>query len=304
MFGKLEEISRSGEIESREPVKALMLSLCPGLGQQYSGHLIRGILLYVSLIVISWLAAALFMFIQSRLSIILFLVPVIGFIAIAVDAYRLAAAQPEGYRLKWYNRSWIYAAVFIALLFTVNPLMNIVAGSSITRAYLVSSVAMEPYLLKNDVLLVNMLAYKIGEPQRGDIVYIAQGKGAGAGVTEISEDQLIRRIIAVPGDIIVIKGRDVFVNHKKLEEEYAYFDEDNRSLMEYIDGYSFGAKVVPPGAYYVLGDNRTYSIDSRILGFIERDKIKGKITKIYWSWNFQNKDKRTIKWDRVGKPVS
>ena len=303
MFQKLEEISERGEISPREPVKALLLSLCPGLGQQYAGHLVRGIILYILLIVVSWLTAILFMFMESRASIVLFLIPVACFIAIAVDACLLAARQPGDYRLKWYNRSWIYAVVFLMLLVTVNPLMDIAIGRNVTRASLMGSISMEPTILRNDVLLVNKLTYRFVEPKRGDIVYIVFDKTKEGGLSEISEDHLIRRVIAVPGDTIEIRGKDVFVNHDKLEEPYAHHDEHIVPTANYTNDDRFGPAVVPPDSYFVLGDNRSYSIDSRILGFIDREKITGKVTKVYWSWNFDRMGDGTIKLDRVGITV-
>lgn len=298
MLKVLKEIDDRGEVRSRSGVMALMLSICPGLGQQYAGYITRGIVLYISLIIISWLAAAVFMFIEGRAAVALFLVPVGGFLFTAFDAYRLASRQAKDYKLRWFNRWWIYPTVFILLLLTVNPLMDALIGKTITRGHLAHTDSMLPTVLNNDILLVNKLAYKISAPQRGDIVLIDFNLKRVPGLTKIAmDDQLVRRIIAVPGDTVEIKGLDVMVNGKKIEELYVSFKESNRPL--YVEN-SFGPATVPPDAYFIMGDNRNFSIDSRILGFIDKRALGGKITKILWSWNL-NEEK--IKWDRAGMNI-
>lgn len=298
MLKILKEMDENGRISPRSRLAALLLSVCPGLGQQYAGHIVRGIVLYVSLIILSWLTAAIFMFVEGRAGVILFSVPVIGFILIALDAYRLAGRQTRDYRLRWFNRWWIYPAVFLLLLVTVNPLMDMIVGKTITRAHLAHTDSMLPTVLDNDVLLVNKLAYRISEPKRGDIALIDFNRKRDPNITKMAMgDQLVRRIIALPGDMVETKGRDLFVNGKKTDEPYAFYSDSNRPL--YVEN-TFGPVTVPPDTYFVLGDNRNFSIDSRVLGFIDKGLIGGKITKILWSWNL---DEKRIKWDRAGMSI-
>lgn len=295
MIKILKQMDENGKVSPRRRLTALLLSICPGLGQQYAGHLVRGIVLYISIIILSWLTAAVFMFVEGRISIILFAVPVIAFVLVGIDAYLLAGRQPDDYKLRWFNRWWIYPSVFLLLLVTVNPLMDIIVGKSITRAHLAHTDSMVPTVLNNDVLLVNKLAYRISAPQRGDIVLIDFNIKRDPGITKMAmDDQLVRRIIAIPGDKVEIKGDDVIVNGKKMDEPYVSHAEGNRPL--YIES-SFGPATVPPDAYFILGDNRNFSIDSRILGFIDKKALGGKITKVLWSWNL---DEKKIKWDRAG----
>lgn len=298
MLKILKEMDESGRIRPRRPLAALLLSVCPGLGQQYSGHIVRGIVLYASLIILSWLTAAIFMFVEGRAGVALFAVPVIGFVMIAIDAFLLARRQPLEYRLRWFNRWWIYPAVFLLLLVTVNPLMDMIVGKTITRAHLARTDSMVPTVLNNDVLLVNKLAYRISEPERGDIVLIDFNRKRDSNITKMAMgDQLVRRIIAIPGDTVEIKGRDLLVNGKKTDEPYAFYSESDRVL--YVEE-NFGPVKVPENSYFVLGDNRNFSIDSRVLGFIDKGLIGGKITKILWSWNL---DEKRIKWDRAGLSI-
>jgi len=313
------EAEQEGKIGHRNPVIALLLSICPGLGQQYAGHLVRGIVLYVILIVASWLAAIAFMYVESRISIVFLAVPFVGMLLIAFDAWRLARKQPPDYRLKWFNRPIIYAGVFLFLLVTVNPLMDMLVGANIVRAFPVTSSSMAPTVLKNDLLVINKLA----DPGRGDVVLIDfRGEGASSRFTDVidielfkrimnslfgeeevayRDGQLVRRIIALPGDTVEIREGVVYVNGKKLNEPYLQQDNPGQENdKESPFGDTFAAVTVPEGTVFVLGDNRGFSIDSRILGPISRLQVVGKVTKVFWSWNF---DDHQIHWERTALPV-
>ncbi len=279
----------------RKPLIALLLSICPGLGQHYAGYMKRGILLYATLIVASWLAAIAFMSIESRLSIVFLFAPFVGVALIALDAYACARRQPQDYRLKWFNRPWIYAAVFLALLFTVNPLMDFLFGRHIVRAFFMNSSSMSPTILERDIVLVDKVAF----PKRGDIALIKLGKSKpSAKLTQVIDDQIIKRIVAVPGDTLEIRSDQVWINGRKVDEPYAHFT----GLLRFnsVQPSNFGPKPVPAGSYFVLGDNRNESIDSRIIGFVREDQIGGTVTKLFWSWNF---DEGGIRWDRTAKSL-
>lgn len=303
MLGRLKEklidLDEKGEISPRSPIKAFLFSLlCPGLGQQYAGDLTRGIALYVALIVLSWVSAILFMLIGSRISIVLFAVPVAGFLFIAYDAYKCASKQPLDYKMRWYNRKGIYLGVLLLLLITVNPFMDFIVGRNVVRAYMVHTASMVPALLEHDLLLANKLAYKVSSPSRGDIVLILFGKGRRSGVTKVIDDELLLRVVALPGETVEIKGNEVLVNGAKLDEPYARYES---SLVYSGSGENaFATQKVPENSYFVLGDNRNHSLDSRVFGFIDRERLGGKITKVFWSWNLEEKK---IKWERTGMGI-
>lgn len=279
----------------RNPTTALLLSICPGLGQHYAGHLKRGILLYIALIIASWLAAIAFMSIESKISIVFLSVPFVGVGIIALDAYNCARRQPKNYRLQWFNRPWIYAAVFLALLSTVNPLMDFLIGGQVLRAFFMNSSSMEPTILNRDIVLVNKLAF----PKRGEIALVKFGKGKStAKLTKLIDDQLIKRVIAVPGDTLEIRNDVVWINGQKIEEPYANFGGILR--FSSAQNANFGPKRVPSGSYFVIGDNRNESLDSRTIGFIQDDQIGGTATKVFWSWNFE---KGGIRWDRTARSL-
>lgn len=291
--------NKASKIKPRKPRIALLMSVCPGLGQMYAGRLVRGIALYITLIIASWLAAIAFMYVDNRIISIFFLsVPFAGILLIALDAFYCAKKQPQDYRLAWFNIPWAYAGVFLLLLVTANPLMDIFVGKNVIRAFYVTTAGMTPTILVNDILVINKLA----SPKKGDIAMIEFSKSTekSAQLTNIMEKRLISRIIAGPGDTLEIRGKDVFVNGEKLVDPYAYYSNEVNMTNINDEMNKFGPKQVPADSYFVLGDNRNFSMDSRILGFIDKNRIGGKATKVFWSWSLAQ---NAIQWDRTAKTL-
>jgi len=291
---KLATMNEKGEISQRQPALAVLFSICPGLGQQYAGYLFRGITAYASLIIISWLAAMGFMYTPSFLGLLLLSIPFIGVAVIAADAYHCAAKQTAGYMRQWFNLPWVYAGTFLTLLLTVNPLMDFLVGERVVRAFFVTSASMTPTVLEHDVLLINKLA----PPKKGDIVLIdfTKNEALNRATEIIREGQLIRRIIAEPGDSVEIIGQQLLVNGEAFSEPYATFGTGSSHDMFSATDYHFGPKVVPAESFFVLSDARNFGLDSRILGFIKNSEIEGVATKVFWSWNL---DEGNFKWERT-----
>ena len=291
------------EIRVRKPTAALLLSICPGLGQQYAGHLVRGIVFYISLVILSWVAAVAYMYVASpQIGLLLLSVPFVGVLLIAIDAYLLAKRQPDDYRLKWYNRFWIYTAVFLTLLGTVNPMMDYLVGGQIVRAFFVTSESMQPTVLKRDLVVINKLA----KATRGDIVLVKFGKDdtdkpitkriQDQSITNLIKDQVLRRVIGLSGDTVEIRGRQVYLNDEPLQEDYVSFGKQG-SLNPLIESdYRYGPLFIPAGSYFVLSDARQYGFDSRDYGLILEDNVSGVATKVFWSWNL---DEGSFQWDRT-----
>jgi signal peptidase I len=278
---------------------AALLSVCPGLGQQYSGHIYRGIALYILVIVTSWIAAIAFLYASSKfVSLAILFLPVIVSLLVMVDAVYCAKKQPKDYKLKWYNRSWIYFGVFAFLLVTVNPLMDALIGSHVVRAYMVTSESMSPNVLQYDIVGVN----KLESPKRGDVVLIGyrDDKNSGA-ITNIIKGNTLRRIIAVPGEKVEIRGRQVIIDGKVLEEPYVSNGDDVGLNTLIKDDYRWGPDIVPDDEFFVLSDARQFTFDSRIIGFIRKERIIGIASKVFWSWNMNEKDSN---WDRVAMSLS
>lgn len=305
--------SADDEANPRKPIVALLLSFCPGLGQQYAGSLLRGILLYISLIIFSWLAAIAYMYVTSpSIGLLLLSVPFVGIALIALDAYYCAKRQPADYRLKWYNRFWIYAGVFLLLAITVNPLMDYLVGGKIVRALFVTSNSMQPAVLNRDLVVIN----KLEKPSRGDIVlikFVEDDKGAEeadktehkpaaaikksrSGLTKLLKDEVLRRVIAQAGDTVEIKGRQVFLNGEPLQEDYASYGEQDSLNPMVSEDYRLEPMFIPAGSYFVMADAREYGFDSRVYGPVDSKDISGVATKVFWSWNL---DEGHFQWHRT-----
>lgn len=303
MEGIMENNAQTGKeitkTETRKPRAALLMSICPGLGQMYAGYIVRGIVLYVALIVASWLAAIAFMYVDNRIAGFLLLsVPFVGVLLIALDAFRCAKKQPQDYRLAWFNKPWAYAGVFMFLLVTANPIMDLVVGKNVIRAFYVTTAGMTPTILVNDILVINKLA----SPKKGDIAMIEFSKPTEKSnqLTSLIEKQLVSRIIAGPGDTLEIRGKEVIVNGEKLVEPYAYYSNEVNLTNIGDEMNKFGPKQIPADNYFVLGDNRNFSMDSRVLGFIDKNRVVGKVTKVFWSWSLAQGN---IQWDRTAKAL-
>lgn len=142
-------------------------------------------------------------------------------------------------------------------------LVLFLAINALSARVRVENVSMKPTLQPGEFLLVNRVAYKLGEPSIGDIiVFHAPGN---------SELDYIKRIIALPGDEVRVSNGTVFVNDQALYEPYISESPD----------YS-GSWQVPPDEYFVLGDNRNNSSDSHLWGFVPREDIVGRALLIYW----------------------
>ncbi|NLF49527.1 MAG: signal peptidase I [Leptolinea sp.] len=125
----------------------------------------------------------------------------------------------------------------------------------------VENISMKPTLQPGEFLLVNKMAYKLGEMKRGDIVIFHH----------TAEEDYIKRLIGLPGDLVEIRNKVVKVNEKVLDEPY----------IAALPSYN-GKWVVPEGSIFVLGDNRNQSSDSHSWGFVPREKVIGKALAIYW----------------------
>lgn len=130
----------------------------------------------------------------------------------------------------------------------------------------VEGTSMLPVLEDQDRLFVNKLAYHVGEIHRGDVVVFLYPHD--------HEKSYIKRVIALPGDDLKIDRGQVFVNGKRLLESYVPLRfADSRSLTEFV---------IPDHEYFVMGDHRSISSDSRDFGPVDRDLIYGKAAFVYW----------------------
>lgn len=125
----------------------------------------------------------------------------------------------------------------------------------------VVNISMLPTLVPGEFVMVNKLAYKFGEMQRGDIVIFHYNE---------SEDY-VKRIIGLPGDEVEIQNGVVTISGRPMIESY----------LKEVPNYQ-GSWKVPPDSLFVLGDNRNQSSDSHSWGFVPMEKVIGRAVMIYW----------------------
>ena len=140
------------------------------------------------------------------------------------------------------------------------------------RPFEVKGDSMYPNFEDGEYVLTSLISLRFSEPKRGDVVVFK---------SPIEEDKdFIKRVIGVPGDTVSITDGNVYVNGN--------FSDDNKFLSDSVETNpgSFlregGAVTVPQGQYFVMGDNRPYSSDSREWGFVEKKKIIGISFFVYW----------------------
>ena len=130
--------------------------------------------------------------------------------------------------------------------------------------------SMEDNFWNGEYLLADKVSYRFGEPKRGDVVIFQHSETA----------DYIKRVIGLPGDSVELRDGFYYVNGEKLDEQ-EYLDDGI-----YTDGGNYlsegEVKTVPEGKYFVSGDNRPHSSDSRAFGVIEKSAIKGRAILVYW----------------------
>ncbi|HEX5571288.1 MAG TPA: signal peptidase I [Ktedonobacterales bacterium] len=138
------------------------------------------------------------------------------------------------------------------------------------RPYSVDGPSMQPGLHTDDRVLVNLLAYDFGSPRRGDVIVFHPPSDPSL--------SYVKRVIGIPGDTILVTANAIVVNGHPLNEPYIQLmnkhQPENNSVLPAIK--------LGPNQYFVLGDNRQNSIDSRIFGYVPRANIIGKAELVYW----------------------
>lgn len=136
----------------------------------------------------------------------------------------------------------------------------------VLQNYRIESHSMQPNFYEGQFILVNKLAYKLGQPERGEVVVFHNPNN--------TNEDYIKRVIGLPGDTIEIRDDKVFINNQLLPEPFA--------KEPYRPNSAFGPLVVPADHIFVMGDNRGNSQDSRVIGPIDEKLIVGKAWLRLW----------------------
>jgi signal peptidase I len=221
---------------------------------------------------------------MQNLNLYLFIATIVLSIPMVLFLFKPALKQRPGWKGLIETIDTLWVAVAVALIFRV----------LLVQPFKIPSASMEDTLLIGDYILVNKFAYGYswfnrtkrflvpGKPKRGDIVVFVYPN-------DHTKDY-IKRCVGTPGDVIEVKDKQLFVNSAKQEEPYIKHM-DFRTLQK-------GEVVVTvaAGNYFMMGDNRDNSSDSRVWGQVDERLIKGRAWIIYWhSNNFHPNPKRMFK---------
>jgi signal peptidase I len=186
----------------------------------------------------------------------------------------------------------------LPVLVLIAFVLALVMKTFLVQAFFIPSSSMEPTLLVNDRVLVNKLAFTFREPRRGEVVVFSErgfdpvgepetsavdsvlnSIGTGLGLVPPDEKDFIKRIIGLPGETIEMRGGIVYVDGTPIPEAPT----TEGGYLSALDMSEFGPLTVPDGEYFMMGDNRPSSADSRsTLGTIPRDDIVGRAFVIIW----------------------
>ncbi len=167
------------------------------------------------------------------------------------------------------------------------------------QAFRIPSGSMIPTLLIGDHILVEKVTYRFREPKRFEII-----------VFKFPLDRkvdYIKRIIGLPGDVVKIVNKQVYVNGHKLNEPYVQHTDPNVVPADVSPRDNYGPVKVPKGHLFVMGDNRDNSYDSRFWGFVPIKDVIGRAFIIYFSCDsksfFSLQCLTHIRWRRIGKLI-
>lgn len=273
--------------KKRIPWLAGLLSLCAfGLGQLYCGRIKRAIM-QVVVFLIGYNSILYLFFVESLkpFNVIIPIFFIFGYYPYSIiDAFVLARGE-KTITLKSYNKWYIYL-IYPLIFITILAYTNFVSEKM--KAYKIPSEAMENSLFVGDFFMADNTAYIDASPERGDIVVFFYPKDR---VTKY-----VKRCIALPGDTIEIRDRVVFINgtHQEDPKTIKFTIKNIRPRRNGQDSPdNFGPHVIPEGHYFMMGDNRDNSSDSRFWGAVPEDLIIGEAKVIHWS-----KD-----WNRIGMTI-
>jgi len=197
-------------------------------------------------------------------------------------------------------RDWSEALIIAAVL-------ALIIRSFVVQAFKIPSGSMADTLLIGDHLLVSKFIYglqvpfsddpvlAIRDPERGDIIVFEFPEDKGK--SYFDRRDFIKRVIGLPGDTVEIRNKSVFVNGERyLTPEAVYKD----GTLTAGPRDNMASVTIPPNNYFVMGDNRDRSYDSRFWQFVDRSAIKGKAFIKYWSWN---REKFSPRWNRIGRMI-
>ena len=174
---------------------------------------------------------------------------------------------------------WIREGIIVVV---VAVLVAVLLRTFVVQTFFIPSGSMEPTLQIGDRILVNKLSYHLHGVDRGDIVVFSRPAAENCGGPEVND--LVKRVIGLPGDVISVSGGYVYIDGKRLDETWLPASEQGVTTAGPAGNTSDLERPyrVPTNDYFVMGDNRTDSCDSRYWGPIAKSLIVGKVEVRVW----------------------
>ncbi len=177
----------------------------------------------------------------------------------------------------------------------VEPAFEAIIIATILRTFIIQAFAIPTPSMENTLLvgehpmaikfaygiynpLDKKLILQFKKPKRGDVIIFRDP-------TNKTTAMWIKRCIAIPGDTVEMKNKDLYLNGKKLDEPYAVHKDPKVYPAMYTPRDNFAPQTVPEGTIFAMGDNRDYSYDSRFWGFLPENKLRGQAAIVYWPLN-------------------
>lgn len=285
-------MSDDENIRRRHPWVALLFAIPPaGLGHLYSGKPKAAVIWLAAWVVV---ASAFFEVLRygdfHPANVLLPVSIVVGlYVTHWVSAWRTARRQPADYRLRSYNRWYYYVAWYVGVWVILSC---VVLLSDPPKGYGVPSVSMANTIQMGETILADMTAYQTESPKPGDIVVFYH---------PLYRQQLyMKRCVAGPRDTVEIRDKALYVNGERFPDPPGVIhidtlpDGSQHVLERKADGEytrdNWGPRVVPTGSYFMLGDNRDDSNDSRYYWTVPGELVIAKVIRIGYSPD----------WDRIG----
>jgi signal peptidase I len=195
-----------------------------------------------------------------------------------------AKAKAAAASLSWQAHLLEYGkAIVLAIV------LALIIRSFVVQAFHIPSGSMIPTFLVGDRVLVSKFSYGVrnpfnnkvlfetGSPSRWDVVIFKFPDNPGV--------DFVKRVVGLPGEEVSIVKGTIFINGKEVEDTHGHYDK--QGFFPYRD---FGPIKVPEGQYFMMGDNRDFSNDSRSWGFVDKSLLRGKAWRLYWSWDSESRD--------------
>lgn len=287
------QIQTETKAKPRKWYLALLASLAvPGLGQMYNGQLAKGIVFGLIMVSLSFV----FVFFRTMITfqgLILNLIPLFGFWLYTIIDSIYTTVRQQNYHIKIYNR-WYYYLPVILIVFTVSTLQDNQQPLGVKTFRSIDDSGL-PTIHKYDCLVADLRAYENKTPDYGEIVVFKMDE----------KTFLFGRIVGLPNDTIEYKTDTLKINgilctsefiksvnynnipmHEKKEtlpnrhKHRNYYDE--MSINYHLPSDTLFTIIVPSNEYFLMGDNRNFSIDSRQFGTVNEDRIIGRVLYSYW----------------------